>query len=150
MQKDDSFSDASSLQASIKTTFPDADIQGLRLVNGKPTRAILSVTNAEKKAIQVAFVAGALVDPSMTPGEDTPHWKAILANLTTTQYSAAVQPGETRELPYAFAVDLLPKDVRIEIMAVVTTAEGELYQVPAYNGVAALVDPATNLLDPQM
>ncbi|CEJ94504.1 hypothetical protein VHEMI10028 [[Torrubiella] hemipterigena] len=141
--------DASSLKVTAKTSFPDSDILGLRLVNGAPTRAIIEVTNNEKAPVTVAIVAGVLANPELLP-ENTPAWQGILRNLSAVQYDAAVQPGEAKELSYAFSVDMLPRDVKLEIMTVITDAKGAVYQIPAYGSVTSVVDPATNLLDPQI
>lgn len=107
------------------------------------------MTNNEKAPVTVALVAGVLANPELLP-ENTPAWQGILRNLSAVQYDAAVQPGEAKELSYAFSVDMLPRDVKLEIMTVITDAKGAVYQVPAYGSVASVVDPATNLLDPQM
>lgn len=137
------------LKADVKVTFPDADILGLRLINGKPTRAVVDITNKEDGPISVAFVAGALSNPEVLP-EGTPAYQSIVRNLTAVQYNAAIEVGETKSLSYAFAQDLHPQDVRLQILAVVTNDKGGLFQVPAYDAIAAVVEPPTSFFDPQM
>lgn len=43
-----------------------------------------------------------------------------------------------------------PQDVMLQLVAVLADAQGGIYQVPAYNGAASVVEPPTSLLDPQM
>lgn len=73
-----------------------------------------------------------------------------MRNLTAVQYNAAIEVGETKSLSYAFAQDLHPQDVRLQILAVVTNDKGGLFQVPAYDAIAAVVEPPTSFFDPQM
>lgn len=137
------------LKATIRATFPDAELLGLRLVNGKPTRAVLEVTNHDEGPIQVAFVSGALSSDKALP-PDAPAYRSIVHNLTASEYNLAVAAGESAQVPYAFALDLQPQDVRVQLTALVTDAKGGIFPVTAYNGTASIVEAPTSFLDPQI
>jgi hypothetical protein len=140
---------APALHATFATTFPDEDVFGLKLINQRATRAVISVTNAEDGPITVGFIGGALqaVDP---PSPDAPAYESIVHNITATRYNAVVEPGETRDLPFSFVHDLLPRDVRLSLVAMVESDAGAVYQVKAFDGAAAIVDAPTSFLDPEI
>ncbi|OAQ63513.1 signal sequence receptor alpha chain [Pochonia chlamydosporia 170] len=137
------------LAADVKTTFPDADILGVRLINGRPTKALVEITNKEDSPIQIAFLAGVLATTQTLP-EGTPAYQGIIRNLTAVQYNHAIEAGETKSFPYSFVVDMQPQDVRLQLAAVLTSAKGDLYQVEAHDGVAGIVEAPTSFLDPQI
>ncbi|KAG5929575.1 hypothetical protein E4U42_005390 [Claviceps africana] len=137
------------LKASLKTTFPDADLLGVRLVNGRPTTALVEITNNEEGPIRVAFLAGSVADPKELP-EDTPAYRGILHNLTTVQYNHDIEAGETKSLTYSFALDMQPQDVRLKLTAVVSGGEAAFHQVLAHDGMATIVEAPTSFLDPQI
>jgi hypothetical protein len=141
--------DAAHIEADVRTTFPDADIFGVKLVNGRPTKALVEVVNREKEAIQLALVAGSVHDTQTLP-DDAPAYQGILRNLTSSQYNLRVEPGETKSVPFAFAVDMQPQDVRLQIFAVLMTDKGAILRKIAYNDGAAVVDPPISFLDPQI
>ncbi|OAR01006.1 hypothetical protein LLEC1_02177, partial [Akanthomyces lecanii] len=140
---------APQLNAQITATFPDADLIGLRLVNGKPTRAVVEVTNNDDGPIQVAFVSGTLSSDKPLP-DDAPLYQSIVHNLTASQYNLPVAAGESKQVPYAFALDMQPQDVRVQLMAVVTDSKGGVFPITAYNGTASIVEAPTSFLDPQI
>ncbi|KAM3443428.1 hypothetical protein NHJ13734_001838 [Beauveria thailandica] len=140
------------LKAKLTATFPDAELIGLRLVNGKPTRAVVDVTNNEDAPIQVAFVSGTLSSDASSPllPADAPPYRRIVHNLTAAEYNLPVAAGASAQLPYAFALDLQPQDVRVQLLAVVTDAKGAIFPVTVYNGTASIVEAPTSFLDPQI
>lgn len=142
-------SSQSKLKATLKTTFPDADVLGVRLVNGRPTKALIDITNNEDGPIQVAFLAGFVANPKELP-EGTPAYQSILRNLTAVQYNHAIEAGETKSFPYSFALDMQPQDVKLQLAAVLTSAKGQLHQVMAHEGQASIVEAPTSFLDPQI
>ncbi|KJZ75566.1 hypothetical protein HIM_05029 [Hirsutella minnesotensis 3608] len=137
------------IAATIKTEFPDADILGVRLVNGRPTKAVVEVTNNEKVPINVAFLTGALASTAKLP-DDAPAYQAIVRNLTAVQYNLPVEAGQSKVFPYSFVLDMQPQDVRLQIMAVVSNAKGDIFQLSAHNGTASIVEAPTNFFDPQI
>ncbi|KAG6003688.1 hypothetical protein E4U21_001796 [Claviceps maximensis] len=137
------------LKATLKTTFPDADILGNRLVNGRPTTALVEITNNEDKSIRVSFLAGSVAKPNELP-EDAPAYQSILRNLTAVQYNHDIEAGETKSLTYSFALDMQPQDVKLRLDAVVSSGGGLMHQVVAHEGLASIVEAPTSFLDPQI
>jgi hypothetical protein len=140
---------APSLQATFETSFPDdQDVLGLKLVNARATKATVSVTNHEESPIIVSFIGGVL--QALDPNPEAPAYEAIVRNLTSVRYDALVEPGESKELPYSFAQDMMPRDVRLLLVAVVKGADGSLFQISAHNGTASIVDAPISFFDPQI
>ncbi|KAI9158761.1 Increased recombination centers protein [Paramyrothecium foliicola] len=141
--------EAVNINANVKATFPDADIFGVKLVNSRPTKALVEVTNNEKEPIQLALVTGSLHTTKELP-EGAPAYQGIVRNLTASSYDLRVEPGETKSVPFAFALDMQPQDVRLRLLAVLTSAQGSILQVEAYNDSAAIVEAPVSFLDPQI
>lgn len=138
------------LNADIKTTFPDTDaLLGIKLVNNRPINALIEIDNHEDASIQVAFVAGSLTTTKELPA-DAPSYQSILRNLTAVQYSADVEAGEKKTLTYSFALDMHPQDVTIRLTAVVMDSKGNIFQIPALEDKASVVDAPVSFFDPQM
>ncbi len=70
--------------------------------------------------------------------------------MTAIKYETAIPAGEKRELSYSFVLDMMPQDVRLNIIAVVGNTAGSVFQVLAHNGTASIVEAPTSVLDPQM
>ncbi|KAK7409678.1 Increased recombination centers protein 22 [Neonectria punicea] len=137
------------LLADVTASFPEADIFGVKLVNGRPIKAVVEVTNRDSSPIQVALVAGVLVTTKELP-DDAPAYEKIVRNLTSVTYNLDIDGGEKKELPFAFALDMNPQDVLVQLVAVITDAKGTVHQVQAYNSTASIVEPPTSFLDPQI
>ena len=119
----------------------------MKLVNGKPTEAVLSVKNNEIEPISVAFVGGSLWAPdSRTNGATSVN----VRNLTSTRYNVKIPAGEADSISYTFATELHPQDLRLNLIAVLTSPEGGVYTVNAYNETVSVVEPDASLFDPQL
>lgn len=142
--------DSPVLNADFKVTFPDADaVLGIKLLNNRPINALIEVDNHEPASIQVAFVAGSLSTTKELPA-DAPSYQSILHNLTAVQYSVDVEAGEKKSLTFPFALDMHPQDVNLKLVAVVMDTKGNIFQVPALEDRASVVDPPVSFFDPQM
>ncbi|KAI1772927.1 hypothetical protein F4818DRAFT_128609 [Hypoxylon cercidicola] len=138
------------LNAEVVATFPEADdIFGVKLVNGRPTKAVIDVTNNEDEPILVAFMGGQLMNPKDL-GEHANPMSAVVRNLTTVRYEASVPAGEKASLPYSFVLDMQPQDVRLQLVAVVSNAANQIFQVGVYDQTVSIVEAPTSILDPQI
>ncbi|PQE08908.1 signal sequence receptor alpha chain protein [Rutstroemia sp. NJR-2017a WRK4] len=140
---------APNLAVSVSASFPQSEIFGVKLVNGHATQALLSFKNDEAEAVQVAVIGGALSNPQALP-EGTHPSAAIVRNLTSTRYDVEIPAGETQALPYTFTTDLHPQDLRLNLIAVVASQRGAVYQIQAYNETVSVVEAATSIFDPQI
>ncbi|KAH9883349.1 hypothetical protein F4778DRAFT_775290 [Xylariomycetidae sp. FL2044] len=82
------------LNADVVATFPDADIFGVKLVNGRPTKAVVDVTNNED-------------EPITDLGPDASPSSAIVRNLTTVRYEATIPAGEKQSPVYDEVVNVV-------------------------------------------
>ncbi|PQE09435.1 signal sequence receptor alpha chain protein [Rutstroemia sp. NJR-2017a BVV2] len=140
---------APNLAVSVSASFPQSEIFGVKLVNGHATQALLSFKNDEAEAVQVAVIGGAL--SNLQPlAEGTHPSAAIVRNLTSTRYDVEIPAGETQALPYTFTTDLHPQDLRLNLIAVVASQRGAVYQIQAYNETVSVVEAATSIFDPQI
>jgi Translocon-associated protein (TRAP), alpha subunit len=134
-----------SIAVSVSASFPEAEIFGIKLVNGKPTRALLSFSNEEPEPIIVKFVGGALWTPAFDP-----QGNRIVRNLTATRYHVEIPAGEKESLPFNFVTELHPQDLRLELAAIMSNAAGKDFAVQAFNETVSIVEPDTSIFDPQM
>ncbi|KAF4978696.1 hypothetical protein FZEAL_4965 [Fusarium zealandicum] len=137
------------LAADVSATFPEADIFGVKLVNGRPTKSLIEISNREAGAIQVAFIGGALASTKELPAE-RPAYERIIRNLTAVPYNLAIEAGEKKELPFSFALDMQPQDVLLELVAVISDSKGTIHQIPVHTASASIVEAPTSFLDPQI
>ncbi|KIX08215.1 uncharacterized protein Z518_02871 [Rhinocladiella mackenziei CBS 650.93] len=131
-----------SLAVSVEASFPDAEIFGIKLVNGKPTESTLSFMNEEPDPITVQFVGGSL----WTFEGATPR---IVRNLTSARYAVEIPPGEKQSLPYRFQTNMHPQDLRLNLAAVVSS-QSTFYTLQAFNGTVSIVEPDASIFDPQI
>lgn len=121
----------------------------MKLVNGRPTKAVVDITNNEAEPIQVMFLGGALYTLAELPADSHPS-AGILRNLSSVKYEATIPAGEKQSLPYSFALDMNPQDVRLNIMAVVTNGANQIFQVQVADQTVEIVEAPTSIFDPQM
>ncbi|KAI2623167.1 hypothetical protein GGR54DRAFT_596796 [Hypoxylon sp. NC1633] len=138
------------LKAEVVATFPEADdIFGVKLVNGRATKAVIDVTNNEDEPILVAFVGGQLLNPKR-PGPDDDPLASVVRNLTTVRYEASIPASEKQSLPFSFILDMQPQDLRLQLVAVVSNSDDQIFQVGVYDQTVSVVEAPTSILDPQI
>lgn len=137
------------LAVSVSASFPQAEVFGVKLVNGHATQAVLAFENKEAKPVTVAIVGSTLSTLKELP-EGAHPTAGIVRNLTSTRYGLEIPAGGKQSLPYTFSTDMNPQDLRLQIIAVLQDKEGVVYQVQAFNETVSIVEAATSFLDPQM
>lgn len=128
---------------SAQASFPDAEIFGVKLVNGHPTRGLISITNDESSPVTVNFIGGTL--STLEEEQST-----VIRNLTTTRYGVEVPAGQKEELSYSFVNEMHPQDLRLALTSIVSDSEGNFFTVNAHNGTVSVVEPETSIFDPHM
>lgn len=127
---------------SIANNRLDAEIFGIKVVNGKPANIQISVHNSEPEPIAVQFVGGSLWNDLSGSGR-------IVRNLTTKQYGAQIPAGESETFPYSLALNMHPQELRLNLAAVI--AKGDTYFTKqAFNSTIQVVDQDSSIFDPQM
>jgi hypothetical protein len=121
----------------------------VKIINGHANKAVVDFVNNEAEPVSVSLIAGALSSMQPLP-EGTNPFMAIVRNLTVTRYDTLIPAGEKQSLPYSFTTDLHPQELRLNLVAVVNSQAGNVYQIQAFNETVSVVDPATSIFDPQM
>lgn len=132
----------------VSTAFPSSEIFGIKLINGHPTQALLSITNDETEAVTVVFIGGSLWTSGL--GSKSPKSPQILRNLTTTRYNVLIPAGTKESISYSFTTELNPQDLKLNLAAVITDSKGTSYTLQAFNETVSIVEPDTSVFDPQM
>lgn len=150
---DDIVADESKLQTpalavDISASFPQAEIFGVKLVNGHSTRAVLSIANNEPAPVTILVVGGSLSTPVDQPGAPDP--PVVVRNLTTQQYGVAIPAGEKETITYSFATELHPQDLRLNLAAVLQNSEEKIFTKQIYNETVSIVEAPVSIFDPQM
>lgn len=126
----------------VSTSFPQAEIFGVKLVNGRATEAVLSVTNEEPTKIKLRFVGGSLWAAEQPP--------RAIRNLTSVAYDGDIPAGESDSFSYKFTTNMHPVDLRLNLAAVFVDEDNKFYTVSAFNETVSVVEPPTSFFDPQM
>jgi hypothetical protein len=137
------------LAVSVSASFPQSEIFGIKLVNNHATQAILDFTNNEAETVNVAVV-GAYLSTLQELPEGAHASAGIVRNLSSTRYSLDIPAGEKATIPYSFATELNPQDLRLQIVAVVQGQDSNVYQITAFNETVSVVEAPTSFFDPQM
>jgi hypothetical protein len=137
------------LAVSASAQFPQSEVFGIKLINGHATQALVTIVNNEPEAVQIAMIGGALSNPAPLPEGVHPS-AAVVRNLTHTRYDVGIAAGGKEVLPFAFTTDLHPQDLKLNLIAVVASQSGVIYQVQAFNETVSIVEAATSIFDPQM
>jgi hypothetical protein len=137
-------SSSPALSVAVSASFPDAEIFGIKLINGKPTDSLISFSNQEPEPVTVQFIGGSLWTPDFDP-----QGSRVVRNLTTKQFAVEIPAGEKQTLPYRFQTNMHPQEVRLNLAAVVGK-DNTFYTMQAFNGTVSVVDPDTSFFDPQM
>lgn len=133
------------LAVKVSTSFPAAEIFGVKLVNGRATDAVVSVTNEETTPINVRFIGGSLWT---APAPGLP--STVLRNLSTTVFDGTIPAGESESFTYKITTDMHPTDVRLNIAAILVDEKQKFYTVSAFNETVSVVEAPTSIFDPQM
>ena len=139
--------DASTVGVKVRTSFPQSEIFGVKLVNGKPTQAVLQFVNSDSTPINVAFIGGSLWAPDAKTNGET---SLIVRNITSTRYNVQIPAGSEESVTYSFATELHPQELRLNLLAVLTTDMGQVYTLNAYNETVSIIEPDASLFDPQL
>ena len=129
----------------VSTSFPSSEIFGIKLVNGQATQAVLSVSNEEPEAINVAFIGGSLWTAAY--GGQPPQ---VIRNLTTSRYNIEIPAGQKDSISYSFVTDLHPQDLKLNLAAVLTDSKGDAFTLQAFNETVSIVEPDASIFDAQM
>lgn len=133
------------LAVKINVSFPESEIFGVKLVNGRKTQAVLSISNEETTAVTVRMVGGSLW--TLPFGEQAPR---IIRNLTLARPNVDIPAGEKESVSYVFSTELHPQDLQLNIAAVITDEKGAYYTLQAFNATVSVVEAPTSFFDPQM
>jgi hypothetical protein len=137
------------LRVSASIHFPDSEL-GVKLVNGRPTNARITLLNEEEAPVRVRLVGGSLwpLDIIDIGGANS---NRAVRNLTVVPMDTPVAgSGGNLTLPYTFGVDLMPADLRLLLAAIVADEKGQQYQIEVFNGTVSVVDAPISMFDPQM
>lgn len=133
------------LAVQISTSFPSSEIFGIKLVNGHPTQALLSIQNDEPDPVTVVFIGG-----SLWASELRGKGPQIVKNLTTARFNVAIPAGAKESISYSFTTELRPQELKLNLAVVVQDKKGTAFSLQAFNETVSVVEPDTSIFDPQM
>ncbi|QIW94940.1 hypothetical protein AMS68_000458 [Peltaster fructicola] len=150
---DDQLDDPSKMQSAainvaISASFPGSEVFGIKVVNGRPTEALLDVVNNEPEAISLLVVGGSLTTPLGKAGSPDP--PVIVHNLTGSRFNTQVPAGEKQSFTYTFQTDLQPQDLQLNLGVMLQNSKNTIFQQSVYNGTVTVVDAPISFFEPQV
>jgi len=136
------------LNVEVSASFPSSEIFGVKLVNGHPTVAVLSISNNEPAPVDFIYIGGSLLTPIGVPGAPNP--PQVMRNLTAQKYAVTIPAGEQETLTYSFATEMHPQDLTLMLAAVLKNKEGALFTNQFFNETVSIVEAPTSIFDPQI
>ncbi|KAF2216210.1 hypothetical protein CERZMDRAFT_109162 [Cercospora zeae-maydis SCOH1-5] len=135
------------LKVSHNVSFPDAEIFGVKLVNGRPTRTLITITNNEDTEVNVLAAAAGLYSPLGLPGAPDP--PQSLRNLTVARFAKNIAPHTSETFTYAYATIMQPQDILLEVNAIITRGQS-VFTTTVFRENVSVVEAPTSFLDPQI
>lgn len=132
----------------VSASFPESEIFGIKLVNGRPTRTLIDVSNNEPEPIYFLMVGGSLSTPLDTPG--APQTPIILRNLSTSQYGTEVPGGAQQSFTYTFQTEMHPQDLQLSLAVMLQNGQGSVVTRTIYNETVSIVEAPISFFDPQV
>ncbi|KAK4632140.1 Increased recombination centers protein 22-2 [Fulvia fulva] len=140
-------SDPKPLNVDVNVSFPDAEIFGVKLVNGRPTRALFHIANNEDTDINVLLGLGALLTPLGTPG--APEVPQVVRNMTGAKFGTVIAPKSKETLTYSFSNVMQPQDLTLELQTVIAKGQN-MFTLTVFSESVSIVEAPTSILDPQI
>ncbi|CAK1361974.1 uncharacterized protein RHO25_004478 [Cercospora beticola] len=135
------------LKASFNVSFPEAEIFGVKLVNGRPTRTLITITNNEDTEINVLAAVAGLYSPLGQVGAPDP--PQSIRNLTAARFGKSIAPHTSETFTYAYATIMQPQDILLEVNAIITRGPA-VFTSTVFRENVSVVEAPTSLLDPQI
>lgn len=135
------------LKVTFNVSFPDAEIFGVKLVNGRPTRTLITVTNNEAEEVNILAAVGGLYSPLNTAGAPDP--PQSVRNFTAAKYGKTIAPKSAETFTYAYQTVMQPQDLLLELKTVVARGQN-VFTSSVFRENVSVVEAPTSLLDPQM
>ncbi|KAI5359164.1 Putative translocon-associated protein (TRAP), alpha subunit [Septoria linicola] len=135
------------LKVTFNVQFPDAEIFGVKLVNGRPTRTLITVTNNEAEEVNVLAAVGGLYSPLNTAGAPDP--PQSVRNFTAAKYGKTIAPKSAETFTYAYQTVMQPQDLLLELKTVVSRGQN-VFTSSVFRENVSVVEAPTSLLDPQI
>lgn len=86
--------------------------------------------------------------PIGVPGAPSP--PTIMRNLTTQKYTLQIPAGQAETVTYAFATEMHPQDLTLNLAAVFQDKAGKIYTSNFYNETVSVAEAPVSIFDPQM
>ena len=143
-QEAEDLSASPNIKISVHASFPQSEVFGVKLVNGRTTQSVLSFENEDTEAITVV-----LASASLWTKDNAAEESRNIRNLTSSRYKLQIPPGEKESLSYNFGTELHPQDIRLKITTSIMSNKG-IFAVQAFDEMVSIVEAPTSIFDPQM